>query len=266
MWGEYEGYYCWAPFGPGAVISPHYRPDPRYWHFVERGHIMDSHIDHYRVKPEEVAGKFHGDVSEINNHISYISHASTYNQSVFFSGPKTEEIQKYTGHPVTKLAVNNSEHAGATHVENNKLNIYRPNIQRTNKQPAPANVKNAPNRNENTPGRTEEPAQRNQQRNQEPAQRNQTHNQQPAPRNEPAQQRNQPAQQHTETWTPPRQSQPQQQPARSQPVERAPERNFIPVERSAPQSAPHYSAPAPSRSGSFGGGGGGARGGGGGRH
>ena len=28
MWGDYDGYYCWAPFGPGAVISPHYRPDP----------------------------------------------------------------------------------------------------------------------------------------------------------------------------------------------------------------------------------------------
>ena len=237
MWGEYGGYYCWAPFGPGVIISPHYRPDPRYWHFVDHGHIMDPHIDHYGVKSEVVAGGFHGNVADLNNHISFNTHAGTYNQGVFFSGPKAEEIQHYTGHPVTKVAINNSAKAGATHVEGNQLNIYRPAIQRTSKQPAPSNAKNA---------QDVHPA-------------NNRENTQPQRNSEPA--------------APARSTQhAAQQPAQQRQVQ--PERNFIPSER--PESAPQRSAPAPSYRGgsapapSFHGGGGGGGGfhggGGGGRH
>ncbi len=241
MWGDYGGYYCWAPFGPGVIISPHYRPDPHWWHFCDHGHIMDEHFDHYALRNEDFENRMHFKIDDVNNHINYISHANTYNQSVFFSGPKAEEIQHYSGHPVNKVSITNTDHPGATHVANNQLNIYRPNIQRTSHQPAPANVKNAENNHpENNRPQNTQPTREVQQ-----------------PRNNNMQQPRQ-----TQQPMPPRQNTPR--PAQQQPVERQqqPERNFIPTERPA---APQRSAPSPSfHSSGGGGGGGGFHGGGGG--
>lgn len=251
-WGYYGDYYCWAPFAPGVIISPHYRPDAGWWHFCDRGHIMDEHWDHYAYNSKQFETHANVRMADVSSHISYISHANTYNQSVFFAGPKAEEIQHYSGHPVTKVAIANTDHAGATHVQGNQLNIYRPNIQRTAKQPAPANVKSEqevhPNNNGGQPNREV----------QQPRETQQQHTTQQQPR-----ETQQPRQ---ETQQPARQTQTQ-------------DRGFIPTERPAQQPAQHYSAPAqPSYRGGFspapsfhstggGGGGGGFHGGGGGgRH
>jgi hypothetical protein len=260
MWGDYEGYYCWAPFGPGVIISPHYRPDPRWWHFCDRGHIMDDHFERFAVKNDEFENRMHFRVEDVNNHINYISHANTYNQSVFFSGPKAEEIQHYSGHPVNKMTITNTSHPGATHVTNNQINIYRPNIQRTTHQPAPTNVKNVDNNHpvNNRPQNMQ--PDNNHPDNNRPQNSNQPFREiQQQPRNNNIEQ-----QRPTQQPMPPRQNTPrtfQQQ----QPVERQqPERNFIPTERPAqPQFTPQRTAPSPSfhSGGSIGGGfhGGGGR-------
>ena len=236
IWGDYGGYYCWAPIGPGSVITAHYRPDARNWHFVPHDHILDGHLDHVAVR-SDVA--YHGDISELNSHINVISHAGTYGQSVFFAGPKAHDVEGYTHTKVARIAVNNTSKPGGTKIVNNQVNIYRPAIQRTNNQPSPKNVQNA------------QPRQSNDQRNNAPTQRNNT----PAVRNNapaPAQRSNPPAQPQRQSWTPPRQSAPAQPARQSNYIPSAPVEHY-----SAPAPAPHFSPPA-------GGGGGGFRGGGGG--
>jgi len=252
VWGDYGGYYCWAPIGPGAVISAHYRPDARYWHFVPHEHMGGEDFGHYVVRNEVIMNTYHmNNIAEINSHVNVISHASTYNQSVFFAGPKASEVEKYSGQKITAVKINNTTQAGRPEVHGSQLNIYRPTIAKTAAQHSvPAKVAKTEEL-KPAPGGEHAQSPLTQKASSSPAK----------PESKPA---SQPAKQN---WTPPRQSAPKQQapaPQRQQPQRQAPqsqpERNFIPTERQAPAPQPHYSAPAPSRGGGgMGGGGGGGR-------
>jgi len=232
IWGDYGGYYGWACIGPGGVLSPHYRPDARYWHFVDHQY-MGRPDWHDHINRGEVFGKGF----DVNTHINIISHANTYGQSVFFSGPKAEEVEKYSGQKVNRVQISNSREPGQTKVTGNQINIYRPGINRSNAQHgAPAKVST---QQDFKPANRPQEQQRQQP---QPQQRQQRSNFTP----------------RQEAPTPPRQSTPQRQySAPSQPAQRS----FVPSSRPS-YSAPSYSAP---RGGGFSGGGGGSRGGGGGR-
>jgi hypothetical protein len=237
VWGDYGGYYCWAPCGPGAIIGPHYRPDARYWHFVSHEHIIDNNLGSYALHSNEYAAH-NIDIAHFNEHVNIISRANTYHQSVFFSGPKTEDVAKYTGREIKPMAISTTNKPTATQVSNNHVQIYRPNISRTTThQPAPSKV-----------SKPEEVRQQQQTRtNSVPERTAPVQRQNPAPvREQP-----QPVRQQ-QTWTPPRQSTPRPVQQYQQPAQ---ERGFI------PSAAPHYSSPAPMGGGSAGfhGGGGGRR-------
>jgi hypothetical protein len=242
-WGDYGGYYCWAPVGPREYLGPHYRPDPHRWNFVPHEHIGQGNIRNYVVE-HNVA--FHNDYAGINGHINMVSHANTYKQSVYYAGPKASEVEKYAGHKVERVNVTSVNKPEPTKVNGNQLNIYRPNIVRTeNQHAAPNKVVPQQEINRNQPVQQQTP----------PQQRNVTP------------ERQQPVQQQRQEWTPPRQSAPrenfpvQQQPQRSQPVpqQRPADRGFVPTQRSAPMQQQHYSQPSqprPSFSAPRGGGGG----------
>ena len=256
VWGDYGGYYCWAPVGPREVLGPHYRPDPRRWYFVPHEHIAQGNIRTYVVDHNTA---FHNDYGGINSHINIVTHANTYNQSVFYAGPKPKDVEHFVGHKVEKVTVNNVSKPEGSHVTGNQLNIYRPAIVRTEVQHA------APNKVVH-----QEEMQRNVNTQQQaPVQQRQVEVQHQQPQ--------QPVQQQRQEWTPPRQSIPrteapvQQQPQRSQPVQqqqpRQIDRGFVPTQRSAPMQQPQQHFSQPSYSAPRGGGGGSApRGGGGGRH
>lgn len=237
-WGNYDGYYCWAPIWPGAVVGPQYRPDARYWNFIPHDHIGYRNPGSFVVRPEVA---YHGNVADFNAHVNVISHANTYHQSVFFAGPKVGEVEHYTGTKIAPVKIASSDKPMPTKMNGSQVTMYRPAVARTNNQPAPKNVR---------PASSVQPTQRGS--TSEGQQQHANHTEQ---RSAPIQQRSTPSEQQrstpTETrssWTPPR------QPSRQS----APTSNFIPSPRSAP-------APAPSRSfGGGGGGGGGSRGGGGG--
>ena len=245
IWGDYGGYYGWACLGPHDVLSPHFRPQPGHWHFIEHQYMgRDDFREHIRRSDDLDHGR------DINYRVNIISHANTYHQSVFFEGPRPEEVERYSGQKVQRMQINNVRKPEQTRVNNNQVNIYRPNIVRNNDQHV-------------TPARVTNP--------QDMRQTNRP--QQEQPRNNP-----QPERQPNHDWTPPRQNvqpqrenpQPQQRyNAPSQPQRQnytppsQPQRTFFPTERpvqqqqqqhfSAPQQQ-HFSAP-PSR----GGGGGGRR-------
>jgi len=217
VWGDYGGYYGWACLGPHDVLSPHFRPAAGNWHFVDHQYLGRADFGSHIVRSDVVA---HG--IDINSHVNIIGHANTYGQSVFFSGPKASEVEKYTGQKIQKVQINNVRAPAQTKVNSGQVNIYRPAILRSNNQPAPAKISNVQPAARNA---TSQPANNNAQRNE------------PARNNNNAQPRSNP--------TPPRQSTPMRQ-TYSAPAQQ--QRTFVPTSR------PSYSAPAPGRA-SFGGGG-----------
>ena len=250
VWGDYGGYYGWACLGPHDVLSPHFRPDRDHWHFVDHQYLGRRDFGDHVRRSEDIA---HG--QDINSHVNIIGHANTYGQSVFFSGPKASEVEKYTGQKVERVQINNVKGPAPTKVTGGQVNIYRPSILRSNNQPVPNKINNAqPARNDNNQ-RGNNPVQNNppqRKNNNQPRSNPQTDWQQRSMPTPPRQNSPQPARQ---TYTPP--SQPARQ-TYSPPVQQ-PQHTFVPSSRPT-YSAPSYSAP---RGGSFGGGGGASHGGGG---
>ncbi len=225
IWGDYNGYYGWACLGPRDILSPHFRPEPHHWHFIEHQYMGREDFGNHIAQNEIVAHN----IGDINTHVNIISHANTYRQSVFFAGPKPAEVEHYSGQKVQPVTINNVSKPAPTKVTGNSVNIYRPNIVRSNTQPTPAKTNNS---------QDIKPANR-------PTQNQVPQNVQP--KNNPVTpERQQPAQQ----WSPPRQNsrqndyvpqQPQQQRQYNAPAQQPVQRNFVPTERPAPQQ--HYSAP-----------------------
>jgi hypothetical protein len=240
IWGDYDGYYGWACIGPHDVLSPHYRPDARHWHFVDHQYMGREDFGSHVRRADDVA---HG--VDINARINVIGHANTYGQSVFFKGPEVSEVEKYRGQKVERVQINNVTAPAQTKVTGGQINIYRPNIVRSNVQRA------TPNKVVNTQdlrpanNRTE-PVQRN--NNPQPQRETQQQFNNPTP---PRQNTTQPRQ-FNEPSQPQRQYTAPSQPQRQYTAPSQPQRTFVPSPRPAP--APSYSQP---RGGSFNGGGGG---------
>ena len=249
-WGQYEGYYCWAPIGPRDYVNGHwgYGNYDHHWNFVPREHMGEPAITRYIVNSEALGHDRH-----FESGIAIIKHDNTYGRSVFNAGPKVEEVERVVNHPITRMTISNSSKPNKTEVHGNTINVYRPAVNRNpNQQHAipnrvvnPSEIQhnnnsNAEHTNNNNPGRTE-PARNNN----TPAH---TNNSNVEPRAEPS---------HSD-WTPPRQNtspryEPQQR--QSEPVQQRPSGGFIPSERPSPSPSFH-SSPAPSFHASPGGGGG----------
>ena len=236
IWGDYDGYYGWACIGPRDVLSPHYRPDPRHWHFVQHQYMGREDFGRHIERNDVVAHN----INEINSHINIIAHANTYNQSVFFGGPKASEVEKYSGQKIARVQINNVTAPAQTKVTGNQVNIYRPNIIRSDAQ------HNQPNKVVNTqdlkPNRSE-PAVHN---NNVQPERQQPVQQQPAQQWTPPRQSPQQHQNYTPAQQPQRQNVPAQQPQRqfNAPAQQPVQRTFVPSERpAAPVQQQHYSAP-----------------------
>jgi hypothetical protein len=225
VWGQYNGYYCWAPVGPGEYISNHYGGGDHHWYFVEQNHINDNHISNYIVSNTVVSHNG----GNIQNNIKIISHVNSYNRSVFYAGPKANEVEKVTGHPVEKVSISNAAKPSATRISGNQVSIYRPAMSRSN-HTTPAKVgrqqdlpvrNNSNNNNNSTPQRTTSQPDRN----------NIPQRDNSAPERQPSQQQ----------WTPPRQSVPRQE---SQPIQQRPSGGgFVPREQPSYQAPRQQSAP-----------------------
>ena len=244
-WGMYEGYYCWAPLGPGEYLYEHrgYGRYDHHWNCLPRERMGEQGMGRYIVN----SGAINHDNNDFERRINRINNTNTYSRSVFNSGPRAEEVQKVTGHQINRVAINNSAAPGKTEIRGNQINVYRPAISRNNatqQHAIPAKIVNPSEIQHNNPTPT---------RNEQPR---------AVPSNIERQNNN--------SWTPPRQNVPraeprqqqrqyQPQPQRqSEPSYQRPSGGFIPSERPAQQQRsapmPSYHAPAPS-GGNRGGGG-----------
>ncbi|HEY9259521.1 DUF6600 domain-containing protein [Chitinophaga sp.] len=113
-WRTGGDYYGWAPMGPQYS----YNAPANYWAFVPRQYINSPRINNYYVNNSR-------NVTIINN-TTVINNYNNYRGNRVYTGPTANEVQRYSGQAVRPVRVENTNRPGAGRVDNNRLQIYRP--------------------------------------------------------------------------------------------------------------------------------------------
>ena len=139
-WRRSEGYYGWAPIGPGISISVAYSNEyhaPRdQWRFVRDRDFGRRDIHNHYVNSSNTTTIINNSTVINNTYIDNSSHV-TYN-----TGPERAEVQKRTGGKITSVPVKEYNKPGQI-MSKGELQIYRPRIQNNNsagQRPAPSKV------------------------------------------------------------------------------------------------------------------------------
>jgi len=126
VWRRAQGFYGWAPIGPGIGIdfaySSGYNIPGNYWHFIRDQDFGRRDIHHYYIGPENIQGVFHASAPIHNFHNDAIIH-SKYNK-----GPVRNEVERVAGRPLGDIYIRESMKPIQS-LENNRLDLYRPHFQ-----------------------------------------------------------------------------------------------------------------------------------------
>lgn len=127
-WRSSNDYYGWAPLGPGISISLSFgwACPTDWWVFIPNRYIYNPRFQGYYRGPRY-------NQTIINNttiiHNTYINNSS---HTTYITGPRANEIQHVTNQRVNVYNINNGARPGATTIQNNTVNIYRPSIRKGN--------------------------------------------------------------------------------------------------------------------------------------
>lgn len=219
-WRQSEGYYGWAPIGPGISIemaySNNYDVPNDHWRFVRDRDFGRENINNYYVdKSTNVTIIKNSTV--INNTYVDGKRNTKYN-----SGPQRADVEKHAGKAFVPVAIKeNSKHG--ENVGKGELQLYRPQMQQnqnTGKKEAPAKVANLSDL-KISPQKTDQPKNNNQPVKEQPVQPqkkvepNRQQPVQPKNNNQPTKQRPNQPQQRPE-------SAPQQPPQKTDPKQQIP--------------------------------------------
>lgn len=218
-WRQSEGYYGWAPIGPGISIelaySSGYDVPYDHWTFVKNSNFGSTNISNYYVDNSTNVTIIQNS-TVINNTYVDDKHNTKYN-----TGPTRTEVEKHAGKVFTPATIKES----SKHLESmdkGELQIYRPHVQKvqsSEKTEAPAKVTNS---NELKT----------------PTQKKEKQSTQPQQKTEPV--RKQPSQQKNSNQ--PVQQQPEKQ-QKKEPVPQQPERRRNPGQPTKQQPAPQKVEP-----------------------
>lgn len=131
-WRHSNGYYGWAPLGPGVHINVSVNIPVHHWVFVPHRHFTSHRIHHYYVPRRRVTNIYHKTVV-INN--VYVNNNVTY-----VSGPSRQDIERRTNRSVTVRTVDYAERPNRSTVNNNSVRIYRPSVSDDKTKARPARV------------------------------------------------------------------------------------------------------------------------------
>jgi len=128
-WRSSEGYYGWAPMGPGISVEASfgggYRVPNDRWTFVSDRDISRPDIDrHYVDRSTNVT---------IINRSTVINNTYTDNSrhTKYVAGPARDDVQKVSGTALKPVAIRDNDKPGQT-LSNDQLQIYRPQVQASN--------------------------------------------------------------------------------------------------------------------------------------
>jgi hypothetical protein len=246
-WRQSEGYYGWAPIGPGISIDiaygNNYNLPYNQWTFVRDRDFGRNNINKYYIDRST-------NITIINNSTVINNVRNDGRSHVRYNGgPDRNDVQRRSGNNVTPIVIRESNKPGQ-HLNKSDMEVYRPRIEQNNndrQRPVPAKVKElkdmrqVKNRNAGNDGQQQnKPVQQQttEPQKQQPQQpeRQQPQNQQPQhpERQQPQQperqqpQKQQPQQPERQQPQQPERQQPQkqqpQQPERQQPQKQQPQR------------------------------------------
>lgn len=136
-WGNYGDYYGWAPMGPDVFVyntSTWFAPDP-WWTFVPRRHFCSDNWNEFI---------YHSPVHVAN--ITYISNVYSNNNNTrnsWYYGPRVSDVEKYSAGKIRRMEVVDSKRADNTGIRNNRLNVYRPQVENKRTDIRPAEFRSA---------------------------------------------------------------------------------------------------------------------------
>ncbi|MFD2202527.1 DUF6600 domain-containing protein [Shivajiella indica] len=119
-WRTGGGYYGWAPLGPGMNIGIHINIPARHWVFIPQRRFRAGYYHRYMVP--------YYNVTHVYNRTTFINNTYVYNNTTYYTGPNRREIERVTRTSVPVYQVNNSSKPGRAIVQNNSVNVYRPQI------------------------------------------------------------------------------------------------------------------------------------------
>ena len=139
-WRRSEGYYGWAPIGPGISIniaySNSYNLPYNQWTFVRDRDFGRTNINNYYISSSNY--------TTIINNSTVINNIQVDNSSNvrYNSGPDRTEVQRQTGTTFTPVTMKDKSGPGQN-LSNGELQMYRPRVESNNtngKRSAPAKV------------------------------------------------------------------------------------------------------------------------------
>jgi hypothetical protein len=139
-WRRSNGYYGWAPIGPGIGMSEAYSSGYNipsdYWVFVNERDFGRTDVYSYYVPRSN-------NVTIINNStIISNTYVDKTRNTTYYTGPQVTEVQNVTGRRYDPVIIRESDHPNQN-AGNGELRIYRPNIQQTTttgRKPTPTRV------------------------------------------------------------------------------------------------------------------------------
>jgi hypothetical protein len=139
-WRQSEGYYGWAPMGPGIsysmTIGENYHVPYNQWTFVHSHDFGRKNLNHYYVNSNENVTIINNTTVINNSRLDNVHHVN-YN-----AGPDREDVEKKFGEKITPVEIRANDKPGEK-FDNNQLHLYKPEVQKNideSTKPAPARV------------------------------------------------------------------------------------------------------------------------------
>ncbi|CAN5502627.1 hypothetical protein BH23BAC1_BH23BAC1_30460 [soil metagenome] len=119
-WRSANGYYGWAPLGPGIHVNVAVNIPLAYWTFVPYRYFTSPRIYAYYVPRRRVVNVY--------NTSTVINNYYTTNNYTYASGPSKTEIEKVTRTRVPVRQISQADQPGRTEVNSTALRVYRPAV------------------------------------------------------------------------------------------------------------------------------------------
>jgi len=130
-WGDYNGYYGWAPVGPDFSFSfASYYPPIDYWCFMHPAHMTAAiYRDNYFVAHNRriVLDENAVVINSIRN-VTVINNVTKQRDASFNAGPRREEFENTAKTKVKQVSIRESAQPGKIQADESSVNIYRPRV------------------------------------------------------------------------------------------------------------------------------------------
>ncbi len=138
-WRYGNGFCGWAPLGPSVSISMGYNCPESWWVFVQPTYMYRRDCFNYWRGPS-YNRTYIRQTTVINNYYVDNSTRVRYNY-----GPRREQVERITHQPVQVYSLSHNSRPGAPVIAGNRLNVYRPRVDRGTRENArPQEVIQAP--------------------------------------------------------------------------------------------------------------------------